>query len=136
MSSPVHVHISNLAAQTGASLFLQTHAPPYLPDYSIAPPEHSAYWKYDKTENLTPAALTASSNITHAIAEITDRTAPNSFAATGFPKHQWIMTAVITGLERLRIDFARIKSMEPWKVLSFSRGDQLVILERRGQSQS
>ncbi|PSR76658.1 hypothetical protein PHLCEN_2v8255 [Hermanssonia centrifuga] len=132
----VHVHISNLAAQTGASLFLQTHAPPYLPGYSIAPPEHSAYWRYDKTENLTPTALTASGNITHAIAEITDRAAPNSFAATGFPKHQWIMTAVITGLERLRLDFARIKSMEPWKVLSFSRGDQLVILERRGQSQS
>lgn len=25
-----HVHISNLAAQTGASLFLQVHSPPYL----------------------------------------------------------------------------------------------------------
>ncbi|PCH42136.1 glycosyltransferase family 22 protein [Wolfiporia cocos MD-104 SS10] len=63
----VHVHISNLAAQTGASLFLQTHAPPYFPGLSIEPPTH--VWMYNKTEHLSPQLLSASREITHIIAE-------------------------------------------------------------------
>ena len=67
------MHISNLAAQTGASLFLQTNA---LPSYSSLflsnltfSADHRTDWVYDKTENLSPAAL-AEGTYTHAIAEI------------------------------------------------------------------
>ncbi|EGN98733.1 glycosyltransferase family 22 protein [Serpula lacrymans var. lacrymans S7.3] len=63
----VHVHISNLAAQTGASLFLQDHSPPHIAlAHSASAPHH---WVYNKTESLSPKAITASSQITHVIAE-------------------------------------------------------------------
>ena len=62
----VHVHISNLAAQTGASLFQQTYSPPYLPELT---PSTSSNWTYNKTESLTPSILTSSSHITHLIVE-------------------------------------------------------------------
>ena len=62
----VHVHISNLAAQTGASLFQQSHSPPYLPELI---PSTSSNWIYNKTESLTPSILTSSSHITHLIVE-------------------------------------------------------------------
>lgn len=62
----VHVHISNLAAQTGASLFQQIHSPPYLPEITSS---ISTNWTYDKTESLTPSILTSSSHITHLIVE-------------------------------------------------------------------
>ncbi|KAI0052322.1 glycosyltransferase family 22 protein [Auriscalpium vulgare] len=66
VASPnVHVHISNLAAQTGASLFLHAHAPPH-PAYL---PPTTAHWTYDKTEHLTLRQLGASANITHLIVE-------------------------------------------------------------------
>ena len=51
-SRVVHVHISNLAAQTGSSLFLQTHAPPY-PAYLDFKNPIAHNWTYDKTENLS-----------------------------------------------------------------------------------
>ncbi|KAH8112732.1 alpha-1,6-mannosyltransferase subunit [Phellopilus nigrolimitatus] len=44
-SSRVHVHIDNLAAQTGASLFLHAHAPPYPP--SLPAPPHAKDWHAD-----------------------------------------------------------------------------------------
>ena len=62
----VHVHISNLAAQTGASLFQQTYSPPYLPELT---PSTSSNWTYNKTESLTPSILTSSRRITHLIVE-------------------------------------------------------------------
>ena len=34
----VHVHVANLAAQSGASLFLHIHAPPYRERIGILPP--------------------------------------------------------------------------------------------------
>ncbi|THH15124.1 hypothetical protein EUX98_g9512, partial [Antrodiella citrinella] len=68
----VYVHLSNLAAQTGASLFLQTHTPPYILSTDHDFRQHT--WTYDKSENLTVEALTASSAITHLIAECPDST--------------------------------------------------------------
>jgi alpha-1,6-mannosyltransferase len=71
---PVHVHIGNLAAQSGASLFLHTHSPPYRPHLGIVPPSISAAhpWIYNKTENLTLADIAYDSSFTHAIAEDID----------------------------------------------------------------
>ena len=70
-----HVHISNLAAQTGASLFLQVHAPPF-PSTSLFSSANvsdrvSTYpWTvYDKTENLSLDELSGSRTVTHLIAE-------------------------------------------------------------------
>lgn len=75
-SAHMHVHISNLAAQTGASLFLQSNAPPF-PDYLRIPTVNSSTahtfpnppWIYDKTEHLTIPALTRKKSITHIITE-------------------------------------------------------------------
>src|ERR1700755_2234696 len=70
----VHVHIGNLAAQSGASLFLHSHSPPYRPHLGIVPHTISAThpWIYNKTENLTPADIMRNSSFTHAIVEDTD----------------------------------------------------------------
>ena len=65
----VHVHISNLAAQTGASLFLHTRAPPSLAILSPNGTQPAATWVYDKTENLSVDALTRAKDVTHLIAE-------------------------------------------------------------------
>ena len=133
----VHVHISNLAAQTGASLFLQTHAPPYFPELGVPPPQLSFDWIYNKTENVTPEEITANRHITHVIAEIHDRGAAergNVFEATKFPKNSWIMTAVIPGFERwrLNLDALKVEPMKPWKVCEYVESEKLVILERKG----
>jgi hypothetical protein len=64
---PVHVHISNLAAQTGASLFLQTHSAPYHP--SLPSPSSGLNWTYNKTENLTTYSP---SRFTHLIIEASE----------------------------------------------------------------
>ena len=66
-SLPVHVHVSNLAAQTGASLFLQTHSAPYHP--SLPYPTLGLNWTYNKTENLTRYSP---SQFTHLIAEASE----------------------------------------------------------------
>lgn len=54
----MNLHICNLAAQTGASLFLHENAPPYLRDVT------SFNWKYDKTEGALDMG-----QFTHAIVE-------------------------------------------------------------------
>ncbi|KAF7972945.1 hypothetical protein HWV62_16508 [Athelia sp. TMB] len=64
----VHVHLSNFAAQTGASLFLQVHSPPYLTYINSSNPS-SSHWIYNKTESLGTAELLASPHFTHLIAE-------------------------------------------------------------------
>jgi len=63
----VHVHLSNLAAQTGASLFLQTRSAPYYP--SLPGPSSGLNWTYNKTENLTTYSP---SRFTHLIAEASE----------------------------------------------------------------
>ncbi|KAI0067225.1 alpha-1,6-mannosyltransferase subunit [Artomyces pyxidatus] len=63
----VHVHISNYAAQTGASLFLHINAPPY-PLY-LSSSNLRKKWTYDKTEHLKLLDLSGMDEITHVIAE-------------------------------------------------------------------
>jgi alpha-1,6-mannosyltransferase len=65
--TPVHVHVSNLAAQTGASLFLQTYSAPFHP--SLPNPPLDLNWTYNKTENLTTYSP---SRFTHLIAEASE----------------------------------------------------------------
>ena len=94
----VHVHISNLAAQTGASLFLHTHAPPFLPELGVPPNQH---WVYDKTEHLNPQLLTGSKEITHVIAECGGSCSP---IPSGFSSNNWQPVASISGFDRWRIN--------------------------------
>jgi alpha-1,6-mannosyltransferase len=61
----VSVHIANLAAQTGATLFMQERAPPYAP---FLPAATGGNWTYDKTEHLAPSVL-ARGAYTHLVVE-------------------------------------------------------------------
>lgn len=51
--SKVNLHICNLAAQTGASLFLQEHTLPTLRHNQSLSIDSKLEWRYDKTENLS-----------------------------------------------------------------------------------
>ncbi|KIP11676.1 glycosyltransferase family 22 protein [Phlebiopsis gigantea 11061_1 CR5-6] len=126
----VHVHISNLAAQTGASLFQQVHTPPYPPWAG-----NTALWIYNKTENVTPAQLTANRQITHAIAEIAPSNAANSFDGTRFPRGSWKLTGVVESFDGLSLDMNALKRglTEAWQVLKFVKSEKLAILERAGR---
>lgn len=46
----VNLHICNLAAQTGASLFLHEHTSPYISHLGALANTTTLGWKYDKTE--------------------------------------------------------------------------------------
>ncbi|KAF9533988.1 Alg9-like mannosyltransferase family-domain-containing protein [Crepidotus variabilis] len=79
----IHIHISNLAAQTGASLFMQLNAGPfYAFDPSASPLERAQMemekekekarrmvWTYNKTESLSAFELT-NGGFTHLISEV------------------------------------------------------------------
>lgn len=63
----VHLHLSNLAAQTGASLFLQENAPPY--PVFLDRNSQAKNWTYDKVEGIDVLTLTANRTVTHVISE-------------------------------------------------------------------
>lgn len=128
----VHIHISNLAAQTGASLFQQVNAPPYLTLLGIDVPEPSISWVYNKTENVSPAELTVSRKTTHTIAEV-DTNAVDLLDATGFPKDSWTLADVVASFDRLALDVQAVKAdyTKPWQVLKFVRSEKLAVLERK-----
>ncbi|KAI0682891.1 hypothetical protein BC835DRAFT_1423875 [Cytidiella melzeri] len=130
----VQVHISNLAAQTGASLFQQTHAPPYFPDLGVRPPPLAYDWVYDKTEDISPTSITTDCSITHAIVEIQDGVGMNAWEATGFLKSSWVRMAVIPAFEKWKFNVGALKlePMKPWWVLEYVEGNKLAVLERRG----
>ena len=127
----VHVHIANLAAQSGASLFLHTHAPPYRARLGILPPFASAArpWIYNKTENLTPADIAYDSRFTHVIAENGD----------ALPAGRWQVVDVIDGFQgwRVRNDVLELvseKGLEGlWRVLEMKRENMLWVFERHGE---
>ncbi|KAI0819273.1 Alg9-like mannosyltransferase family-domain-containing protein [Trametes gibbosa] len=129
----VHVHISNLAAQTGASLFLQSHAPPFLS--GLPPP--SAYgrpvdWVYDKTEHLTINEMTVAPHITHLIAEIPELT-PAAMS-------HWTPVAVVDGFDGWALDTHSVKKAFEaslreglsaiTSLLEMRRSEKLAILKR------
>ncbi|KAH9928344.1 Alg9-like mannosyltransferase family-domain-containing protein [Fomitopsis serialis] len=135
----VHVHISNLAAQTGASLFLHAYAPPFLTSINLAPP--TQHWVYDKTENLTPQMLSGSKEVTHVIAESDGTGSP---LPTGFSSSYWTPVASIPGFDGWKIN-PRLRElvkgrgkglMENLDVfvhpLEMILSEKLVILERKG----
>jgi alpha-1,6-mannosyltransferase len=125
----VHVHIANLAAQSGASLFLHTHAPPYRSSLGILPPAISAAhpWIYNKTEGLTPAHVAYDSSFTHVIAENQDALLAG----------RWELVEVIDGFQgwKVRKDvlgLVREWGLEGvWRVLEMKKENKLWIFERR-----
>lgn len=121
------MHISNLAAQTGATLFLQLNAPPYYPPRP-APP---AVWVYNKTENLSPAALSVSgASFTHLISELS----PVEDATL---RSHWKVAGVVAGFDRWAVDWVLIKGNKGGllrritEVLWMEKTDKLWILERK-----
>lgn len=140
----MHVHLSNLAAQTGASLFLHTHSAPFpilSPSHDITPPTHS--WTYNKTENLTPAQLT-SAPITHAIAEsasMKPKSALGFWPASGFADSEWTVVGAVDGFDRWTVDrsvFDAFVKDGIWEglqrilgLLKMEKSRKLVILERK-----
>ncbi|EPT01710.1 hypothetical protein FOMPIDRAFT_133302 [Fomitopsis schrenkii] len=134
----VHVHMSNLAAQTGASLFLHTHAPPFLSDLT-APPNRN--WVYDKTEHLTPQLLTGSKEVTHVIAECDGGSSP---LPAGFPSSYWRPVTSVSAFDRWEInpqlpEVAKRRGRGLVEILSvlvrpleMVSSERLVVLERKG----
>lgn len=122
----VQVHISNLAAQTGASLFLQSHSPPYIPSMAATATND---WVYNKTENLSPRDLTASMPLTHLITE-----SSVEFIRSG----RWKLVDSVRGFSGWKWKLPRggiAKVLEiplhQWlSVLEMETHDQLYILER------
>jgi alpha-1,6-mannosyltransferase len=122
----VQVHISNLAAQTGASLFLQSHSPPHIP--SMTSPVTND-WVYNKTESLSPRDLTTSTPLTHLITE-----SSVEFTKTG----RWKLVNSVRGFSRWKWNLPQggiTKVLEvplqQWlSVLEMETNDQLYILER------
>jgi alpha-1,6-mannosyltransferase len=129
-TAPVHVHISNLAAQTGASLFLQANSPPYLA--ILSPPAGDKHWIYSKVENLTTSDLTRGT-YTHLIVETPlDPSLKQAWnvvgSADGFAAYsvgRWLQMAK-------RMDLPEIlegtKKGGPFRP---QVGEQLIILERK-----
>ena len=125
----VHIHVSNLAAQSGASLFLHSHAPPYRERMGILPPIASAVynpWIYNKTENLTPADIAYHSAFTHVIAESRD----------ALPAGRWEIVDVIDGFEgwKLHRDVLGLVSERGLRgfggVLEMKKAEKLWIFEK------
>jgi len=125
----VHVHIANLAAQSGASLFLHTHAPPYSSRLGILPhaPSPSQPWIYNKTESLALVEVAYNSPFTHVIAESRD----------ALPASRWEVVDVIEGFRgwKVRKDVLRLVREEGleglWRILEMRKENKLWIFERR-----
>ena len=127
----VHLHISNLATQTGASLFLHEHAPPVLSVFPSSDPYASEpSWTYNKTESLTPSMI-SSSPFTHLIAETPEMAGEEWTVVEAIPafKRWKLSPAVLTTLKTGRVWEI---PLDQWaRVLEMEMSDQLWILERR-----
>lgn len=119
IASAVHVHISNYAAQSGASLFLQERAPPMR--YLTQRGEVNAVWVYNKTEGLTPDDLWKGP-FTHAIVE--------DWTAERYPSQRWACVAAIPGFGGMRLRDASRRGLARY-IPSISMPDKLWILERK-----
>lgn len=123
----VHVHISNLAAQTGASLFLHEYAPPVV---SALPSSSEPSWTYNKTESLTPSMI-SSSTFTHLIAESPEMAGEEWAVVEAIPGFsRWSLNSVL--LSKLKGGKLWEVPLDQWaRVLKMEMSDQLWILERR-----
>ena len=127
----VHVHISNLAAQTGASLFLHEHAPPFLSTLSLSEPRVSEpSWTYNKTESLTPSMI-SSSSFTHLIAESPEMAGGAWTVVEAIPAFtRWKWNHAVWS--KLRTGRVWEIPLDQWgRVLEMEMEDRLWILARR-----
>jgi alpha-1,6-mannosyltransferase len=127
LSTPPHIHICNLAAQTGASLFLQYNAPPYHPSF-LKPEIYArskfqippAPWIYNKTEHMSVRDLTLSKQITHLISEV------NPESEEGLEmKRDWGLVTAVSTRSRLVLSWRMLKGDWPYE-----HEDKLWIYER------
>lgn len=127
-----HIHICNLAAQTGASLFSQINSPPFLPSSPLDLEERNKWWTYNKTENLSLEYLTSKeAGFTHLITE-------SHFNPT--TESEWKLAGVINGFERWTVDWPSLTgtgrkgelSRRFWAVLNMVQVERLWIYERVG----
>lgn len=127
----VHVHISNLAAQTGVSLFLHEYAPPFFSAFLSHESRLSEpSWTYNKTEWLTPSMI-SSSSFTHLIAESPEMAGGEWTVVEAIPAFKrWKLNHVL----RSKLETKRIWeiALDEWaRALEMEMEDQLWILERR-----
>ena len=130
--APPHIHISNLAAQSGASLFLQLHSSPHYHHQPLSNTHDE--WVYNKTENLTISILCSSSSpvITHLISEIPPSKDP-------LLDQHWYTVQVVEGFDRWSIDWDLLGKGEAaggmWrrfmKILRLEKSEKLWILARK-----
>ncbi|KAG9314937.1 glycosyltransferase family 22 protein [Chiua virens] len=128
---PVHVHISNLAAQTGASLFLYEQAPPFVSSLQSSEPHLShPSWTYNKTESLTPSMISTSS-FTHLIAESPEMSGMEWTVVEAIPAFKgWRLNSAV--LTKLKTGKVWEIPLDQWaRVLEMEMENQLWILERR-----
>jgi alpha-1,6-mannosyltransferase len=110
-----------LAAQTGASLFLHAHAPPFW----LNTPQH--IWTYDKTESLSTVVLDSDVSITHLIAEV----------PVAHSSRHWNIIQTISGFGSMTVDWDLLRNSgkelldKVWNGVRMIPEERLVILERR-----
>jgi alpha-1,6-mannosyltransferase len=126
---PPVVHIANLAAQTGASLFLHFNSPPY---YFSSSSNASPPWTYNKTEDLPLEVFSSSLGpFTHLISETSPATNP-------YLRHQWQVVASIKGFDHFVVNWAFLKGSKKsgllshvWNLVRLEESEKLWILERK-----
>jgi len=122
-----HVYISNLAAQTGASLFLQEYSQPYL----SSDPERSgsAQLIYNKTENLSMSyLLSPDNNFTDLILEERPNLQTEVFRYWDYGGTIQTFDRVSLRKNLLRSPMALIR--KPWDFVEIRKRNALWILRR------
>jgi len=130
--STVAVHISNLAAQTGASLFLQLYSPPYHSSQHAYTPKIATLtpWQYNKTENLSPSALSAAP-FAFLISEIPE-------SSNSFLENHWTTLESFRGFDGWSLNWDLLRGRRRsellervWEVLEFRTSEKLWLLTRK-----
>jgi alpha-1,6-mannosyltransferase len=129
-TSHASVHLANLAAQTGATLFTQERAPPYAP---FLPAPAGGNWTYGKTEHLAPDELSRGA-YTHLVVEAP----PDAAFARG-----WTELGHVRGFDGWTLDSSWVAWTKQLDVRAMSRAleegrwplrmaasDKLVLLAR------
>lgn len=132
------MHLSNLAAQTGASLFTQLLAAPYfLPGLDAALKCHvpaGGGWVYDKTEDLALLTLlqspspsqsqpsgTQAAGYTHLVVEED----PSYLLESHKLGNEWHVAAVVEAFDAWVLDWAALKGLLKDPLKGVKEGDGL-----------